>query len=442
MRKTIIMILVAAALATYVYFYEIKGGEKREQAKAASEKILALEKDSINVVKIKSMFSEFEFQKDSDGWRILNPIQTGAEEAMLNTFLSGLVNAKKERSFAVAKEEQSNFGLDQRALKVELKSTNSKQVNMLFGEATSIGSNVYVTTGDSMVHLVASSVKNNAQKTLFDWRDKKALHFEKSEVREIHITDGSGQIFLIKEGEDWKIQKPLNALADKKTVDGLLDKLDLGKITSVVSESADELKKYINRNTLKIELLIGADKVQKEIILSGLSGNTAYGKDGSRPHIFQVDSSFMKPLNKTLFDFQDKSIISFEQNQSTRILYESEGLKVELNKDENGTWYGADSAKAKSWKVTSLLSNIAGLEAIGFKVPAANNNFSNPDGLIKVFSDSEIIAEISFIKKNDEVAYVYNSNSGLKAKVKTENMEGLFPEPADIFEEVKQEETN
>ncbi len=441
MRKTIIMIIIGAALAAYVYFYEIKGGEEREQVKAASEKLIALEKDSIRVVHIKSLFSEFEFQKGSDGWRITQPVNTGADESTISTLLSGLVNAKKERSFAISPEERGNFGLDQRALQLELKTVPGEKTNVQFGEAASIGSNVYVSLGDSMVHLVASSVKNNASKSLFEWRDKKVLHFDKNEVRELHIRGASAPIELIKEGDDWKIQKPFETDADKSVVNGVLDKLKYGKIKAVASESDTDFKKYIKNKTLNIELIVGADKAKKELVFSELNNNVAYGKDASRPHIFQVDSIFMKPLLKTLFDFRDKSLVHFEQNQSTRIQSVFKGIKVELEKDTSGVWYSVDSLKAKSWKISSMLSGLSGLKASAFNIPKKYADFQNPDGLLQVFSGNEPIAELAVIQKDQETAYVYNRISGLKAEIRASNLEKLFPPSADLFEKLKQEET-
>ena len=50
MRKTLILLLIAIGLASYVYFYEIEGGKTREKEKEIAEKLFHFEKDSINQI--------------------------------------------------------------------------------------------------------------------------------------------------------------------------------------------------------------------------------------------------------------------------------------------------------------------------------------------------------------------------------------------------------
>lgn len=435
MRKTILLILIAAGLGAYVYFYEIKGGEQRAKEKSAAEKLVQFNKDSIDYIAIQSPFSSFEFERKEDGWQIIKPVQTGADQSPLNTLISGLANAKKQRSFAVAENERAGFGLNNNSMHIKAKTGSTENFDLQFGDASSIGSNIYVTLGDSMVHLVPASVAQNARKSLFQWRDKKALHLKKDEVRTIRYRHNGVAIELQKEGSDWQLTKPLKSGADKSVVDGLINKLVYGTVGAVVSETPDQVKKYrLKRPATEIELLIGADKASKKIIFSSLKANEAFGRDLSRPHIFRVDSTFMKPLTKSLFDFRDKTVFNFEQQQVNRIVVNYEDLKLELQKDTSNTWYTTDSVKAKSWRVTSWLSAVKNLKAASFEVPARMRRAKNADGTLQLFKGTDMVAHVQVWASDAKRVFVKNADTGLVVAAKAKALKNLFPKRDELLE--------
>ena len=226
MRNTIILILVAAALGAYVYFYEIKGGEERKAEKDREEQLVTIAKDSIKAVEIKDFNQKFRFEKNADGWKITRPVETDAEESTVNSFLSTLTGAKKSRTFVVKEKDKAGYGLRNASVQIKVTANNGSVDSVMLGEKTSIGSNVYVTKGDSMVSLTPLSLKDAAQKPLLSWRDKRAIHFKKDEVRAFNLKSGSGNFNFEKEGTDWMLTAPLKSKADNNEVTAVLNKLD------------------------------------------------------------------------------------------------------------------------------------------------------------------------------------------------------------------------
>ena len=82
--KTLILFLILAALGSYVYFYEIKGGEERDKIAELEEKLFIFEKDSVVAIEIRSIFSQFNFSKTDEIWKIEKPVETGGDKSTID----------------------------------------------------------------------------------------------------------------------------------------------------------------------------------------------------------------------------------------------------------------------------------------------------------------------------------------------------------------------
>ncbi len=445
MRKTLILGLIAIALAAYVYFYEIKGGEQREKEKAVAEKLFHVKKDSINRIEIKSPQNHFLFVRDADGWQIEQPVQTGADESPINTLLSGIDNAKKVRTFSIKPDQREKFGLGTRAIKIEAVQNDGSRDSLLIGDDTNVGPNIYVSNQDTLVHLTAKSLKNNATKSLFDWRDKKTIHFDKNKIRQFSLKNPYGSFMFEKDGGDWKIVQPIETAGDNSNIDAILNKLNNGRIKSVVAENDNRLRQFnLQRPAYEVELFSGPEKAKLSVIFSEVEGNRAYGADAVRPHVFTVDSSFINPLKKDLFALRDKQILDFDKESVDRfnLLYENRLLK--FVKDTSGTWITESGRKAKSWKVSSLLTTLGNLKAKrfvkedpGYLMPY---NLVNPEGKVEIFSGDEKIAALYIGRKSGDEVFVRNAMTDPLLTIETSKLEDIFPADEDILEAVKTEE--
>ena len=445
MRKTVILVLVAIALGAYVYFYEIKGGEQRDKEKEIAEKLFDFKKDSVNYIHIKSFKGDFVFNKAADGWQIDQPVRTMADDSPINSLLSTLSSTKKVRTISIKPDERSQFGLGSRAIQLDFGKKDQSENHLTIGDKTDIGSNVYVSLSDTTVNLVPQSLRTNADKSLFDWRDKKPIHFQKDEIREFSLINPKGHFDFVKETGDWKLVKPVETNAEKSSVDAVLNKLENGRIKSVADEEGKNLAKYnLNNAAYKIEMLSGSEKAKLDIAFSEVKNNTSYGKDGVRNQIFTVDSSFIKPFNKNLFEYRDKKIVDFKDKDVTRINLSHNNELMRFQKDTSDTWFLDTGEKAKKWKINSLLTSIRNLKADKFveENPHYFMNYGlvNPESRIELYGDDKLIAELNLGYTKKGMVYVYNPNTKPLYAIKEDKLKDLFPPLKDMLEEVKKDE--
>lgn len=442
MRKTLILLILVAALGAYVYFYEIKGEAERKKEKESAEQLFQFERDSVRTVAIRSPQGRFHFLKDVDGWQIEQPVRTRADESPLNSLLSTLQNAKKVNSFAIARGSAAQYGLDEHATLIHLELNDGQRDSIKIGDQTSIGGNVYVSKGDTMVYLVAQSIKTNAEKSLFDWRDKKPLHFTKANVREMKLSNRHGDFIFVKEGNDWKITQPVETSAERSAVEAVLNKLDFSRIKSVEAEEARNLARFgLTRPAYHVDLFLGPEKAKSSVSFSEVRNNVSYGKDAARPIIFTVDSTFLEPFGKDLFAFRDKKIVDFETAKANRIILSHENQVMILVKDTLNNWTTASGEKAKNWKVSSLLSSINNLKAEQF-VEENPRYFMpyglvNPEHRIEVYADDERIAELNFGYSKKDMVYVQNPRRKPVVTIKENKLKELFPDRSELLEETK-----
>jgi len=172
--------------------------------------------------------------------------------------------------------------------------------------------------------------------------------------------------------------------------------------------------------------------------------NVAYGKDGVRPHIFTVDSNFVKPFNKDLFGFRDKSILDFDDKNVTRINLSHNNEPMRFNKDTSDVWHLDTGEKAKKWKINSLLSTLKNLKAEKFvqEDPHYFMNYGlvNPESRIEIYGDDKLIAELNLGYTKNGLVYAYNPNAKPLVAIKEDKLKDLFPPLKDMLEEVKPEE--
>ncbi len=440
MRNTLILLLLALALGAWVYFYEIKGGEKRAGEKAIEEKIFDLEVDSIQTVRINNVFDDFEFRKTTSGWQMTKPLETAADKNNLEQLLNSLRAAKKERSFTVAADNLRDFGLAETALRLQLETAGGTIRNLLIGDKASIGSSVYLSTGDTMVAMVEQSLKTAARKSLFEWRDKTILKFDRERLQEIKLDNRHGALRLAHENNNWRITSPQAADADDDVVNALLTRLENNTVKAYVRETVGELNTFgLDKPSIRLEMFSGEEKARTSLSTGKLNGADVFAMDEARPVIFTIDTALFNDLDQTFFQFREKSVLNFPTERITSLSLDFENLHIKLAKDTSGTWFTGDSAEARSWKVSGILSALRMLEARRFidetPLRPEKYGFNRPSGRVQAGDSQSVQIDIEFGNRLDTEIYLFERINNRMVTISAEKLKDIFPGLDEILEE-------
>ncbi len=439
MRKTLSMLLIALLLAGYVYFYEIKGGEERAAIRQKAEKLISLKKDSVNVLDIKGATGHFHFVKQDDGgWMLQTPVATIADKNAVASYINMLTAAKKSRTLIVAKKDLGQYGLQNPFFNIHLQA-GAKQDSLRIGDNTSIGSNVFTGKGDSLVFMTPATIKSGARKSLFDWREKRILLFNKAKVREIRLKTPQGR-FVLKNKGTWYLTEPIQTEADQTTVTEVLNKLNYGKMKKVETEQAGKPDGYHLRHpAYSISVFEGADKNESHLNLSAPVGDKVYGMDNARPLVFSLDKAFVKTLDKTLFDFRDKRFNEAVVTGADKVEWHLNGKKTAVaQKDASKQWIlnGVDTLEA--FKMNGLLNGIRALKATAFlgkkKSVLKRYGLVNPPDSIILYKAGKVIDRLDFGRTDKDKRYVRAGEEVVS--VKASSLKNIL-KPADSYKKQK-----
>jgi len=443
LMKTLVYFIILAALGSYVYFYEIKGGEERDKIAELEEQLFNFEKDSVIAIEIRSIFSQFSFSKTDDGWKINKPVETDGDKITINGLVTSLQNLNKIREFPVKLENYKDYGLVARSHLAILIFSDGTRDSVRIGDQTFDGNNYFAAKGDTFVYTVSQEVKNNVSKQLFDWRDKSITKVKQSDVRELKLKNKHGKFHLVKEGSNWNIESPRKLKGETSTVTSILRKLENGKAKSVVSETMESGSKYnLNRPAIEIDLYLGESKAHKNIKFSSLINNVSNVKDDSRPQVFTVDSLFLKDLNKSFFDLRYKKIFTFNKDDIDKAVVHQGDSTVTMLKDTSGTWTFSTGESLKEWKMNSLINNINNLQAkklVKENVEkTSKHGLKNPERKVELFSKDKLIVETLFGEKRDSNRIVFCPQSKIIAEVQEYSFTNAEVKPKDFIEEKKE----
>lgn len=195
---------------------------------------------------------------------------------------------------------------------------------------------------------------------------KRLFPFESKDIVEFQITRGSESIFLRKEGNDWFLENPLRALADKETVQRLVEAIIDAKFEATLFEtqSEEKLKEMgiSGKDNLSVTFKIASGLV-KTIIFGHRNPTMNLGfailKDD--PRIFRLTADIRAEADKTVYDLRDKTALSFEPLKSKGFEIKwLDGKSITVEHPSEGKWHIVKPKKAvaNAIKVTELLYKI------------------------------------------------------------------------------------
>jgi len=212
--STILLAIVALALGAFIYFYDVRGSQEREAAKATAEQIFDFEKDSVAAIAITKPEQTFKFERvkgedDSSKWQMKSPEDAPASDPAISFLLDTLVDGKKQKTLSIAASELGDYGLDKPQATIEVKLEGGKTHQVVLGKSDFQRSSLYARIdppakdgdGEVEVLLVPFDFEYGIDRPVAEWKEAKP---EKAEGEEVE------------KGED-EIEPKLDSQSDKET---------------------------------------------------------------------------------------------------------------------------------------------------------------------------------------------------------------------------------
>lgn len=358
-KRTLIFLIVFAALAGFFYAYEIRGGEKRKEAEQKAKLLLSFKPNDVTTLTLTKTEQHVVAKKENGKWNIAEPVTAPADQPKVDQMLKTLADLKYERDLG-AQTDIESFGLSKPEAEIEVAGPRGNLGKLLLGTSTPDGANFYVKrAADQQVYTASKSARGKIDLALFDMRDKTVFDFSPPDVKSLTVSHGASTVKLEKKSEgEWQITSPEEHAADAAKITGLLDSIKFAKVKKFVEEDAADLAAYGLANpSARLELAFG-DK----------TGTLSFGKTGEpdsknvyaarndQRQVVELDADILAKLAGDVDVWRDKRLVRFEIPQVS---------KLEVKSPEGRIVVERPSTNTEEWKLTEPKSDLADGEKVG-----------------------------------------------------------------------------
>jgi hypothetical protein len=364
-RSTLLLALVVAALGAFVWFYEIEGGAERTKQEEASKHLFpGVTADAIQSIDLRTedgTVARVERAGDQ-GWQLVAPLAAPADRFAVDGIASTLAELAPEASFDTP-EPLANYGLEvEPAVRFR---AGEKDYALRLGNNTPVGGNLYATDAEgAKVFALASWRKNALAKSVKQLRDGRVLDFDRAQVKGITLTSGDGRVVLARGEGGWRIAEPVDAKADAEAVDGLLSDLSYLRADEFVDAPGTDAELGLDAPWLVAELAlesgdprtlaVGAPRAERRVV-RGTAGRT-----------FEVASSGLDALPRTLAAFRWKELASFDASEAARLelgFVDAGGASVMITGTNGEAGWTTAPEAMEPGKASRLVSELSSLRA-------------------------------------------------------------------------------
>ena len=206
--------------------------------------------------------------------------------------------------------------------------------------------------------------------------ENKLLSFERQDITGLTVrSSGEDIVMTPDQSGTWKISAPLQTEADSREVESLLRALAIGKIARTLEEPGPSLEPFgLEKPSITVTITAGTRKETIAVGDIGPISSTLYVLRESDKKVLLTDLPAKDFLNKRLFTFRKKEVLSIDSQQAERlrltypktdiVLYRSD----QMDKTKRNKWQirSPIEAPADSTEVRMILTKMESLKALGF----------------------------------------------------------------------------
>lgn len=314
-RKTVFWILALVAVGGAFYFID-RQVEEKKAVKETKKRLFPFEPKDVAEFQIIKGSENIILRKEAEDWFVENPLRAIADKEAVQRLIETVINAKFEATLFESKSEEKlkEMGISGKdSLSVIFKNSSGLEKTVIFGDRNpTMNLGFAILKDDPRIFRLTADIKAEADKTVYDLRDKTPLSFEPLKLKGFEIKWQDGQMLTVGhpgEGK-WRIAGSEDAVADAIKVTEFLYKIKNAKIKAFIDESPKDLAGYglvrplliftaIDEKGNRRGLLVGErDKKQRGV----------FAKLGDAQNVFLLEEDFIVNIPKTAKEIEETEI--------------------------------------------------------------------------------------------------------------------------------------
>src|SRR6185295_11896156 len=170
-------------------------------------------------------------------------------------------------------------------------------------------------------------------------KKKTLVEFKADDATGVSLVYADREITLSKVGDDWRLTKPLDSLADTTTVKNLINAIAECEVKKELTETSADLSQYGLDKPLVTVTVKLKDKELPAILVGKNTpiGASTYVQRADDKKVVLTNSAFHAGMDKKVNDLRDKTIVTFNDDDVQKIQLRGEEKDVELVR-KDGAW--------------------------------------------------------------------------------------------------------
>jgi len=312
-KKTIFWVIIMAVIGGLFYLMD-RQVEEKKTLEEEKKKVFPFEPQDVNEFQIIRGGENILLRKEGDDWFMESPFRAVGDKNTVQKLLEGVVKAKIDgilfENQPVDKLREMGITDSPTSLTLHLRTSSRILKTIVFGDRNP-GMNLgfAILKDDPRIFRLTADIKAEADKTVFDLRDKAVMNFQPLKSKGFEIKWNGGETITVdhpSEGK-WHITRPAKGIANPNKITEILYKIKESRIKAFIDEEPKDLSPYglsnprlkisiIDEHGKKIELLVG----EKEKKQRGL-----FAKREDAKNVFLLEEDFILPIPKSSAELEE-----------------------------------------------------------------------------------------------------------------------------------------
>ncbi|SME89098.1 DUF4340 domain-containing protein [Pseudobacteriovorax antillogorgiicola] len=338
LKTPLILLVIIAALAGVGYWDEWQTKQDKDASDKKNLLFTDLKAEDVSKISIQSQDKGLIVAEKRDAvWHLVKPRSARADQDKLSSLVKSLVDYKYERDLGAQKDD--GYGLEEPKVKVII-THGDKTTSLMIGNKSPVGFSSYLKLADNdAVFLGNHYIFTSLDKKFDDFRDKTLGLPKLSRLDRWELNLPEQQFAFARKDQGWVFESPVtNQSLDEEALRKSVSAFSGSIVEEFIDEPSTELMEALKigqNGTENLGNVAWTDFQGQRSSLLILSNNESlYGKLNDQQGYLKLSDELRSELEKTLWDFQDKRLVSFDSNSVKSVLIDG----TSFIKSENGVW--------------------------------------------------------------------------------------------------------
>ncbi|MBI2104831.1 MAG: DUF4340 domain-containing protein [Candidatus Omnitrophica bacterium] len=399
-KTTIALLALTIGVGAYVSLYELKQPTPEERARRPLE-VVTVSPASVTRLELALPQAAVTVTRDGTVWR-LDPAKVLADPERIERILRSAAPLIAERTLDSASDaplDPSLFGLSPPIGRVRLQADGATTA-LLLGEKTAVYKNRYLQVeGQPEIFVVPPALFEEANQPAEAFRDPLLIRLDPWTVDGLTVAAPSGTLSLARTEHAWSLTQPLQDLADRAEVEGLLRTLGEIRIRRFIDDhpqTEGSASWGFEAPALEVAIIRGTPAVSTTLVFGGpLPDEPAlvYAKRSDEPPLYAVAAQDLEPLRRDPHGLRERACFQFSPGLVSRAEVTRDGAAWVIERVDS-RWRTASGEALNTERVEEWLRKLSELRASGFEDDApsdlARYGLEPPYGAIAVQTTDRI----------------------------------------------------